>query len=137
MFDAAPSGQLTLEIVPGEDEWGTRSDDRWRADLLGLRREIERSVPSAVVPPAAAPGTKGVEVLDVIVTLGTAGVFTATVEAFRAWLQHKPGRRSIVVRWTSRDEDGRLRSGTTTVTGENVDSNDLSVVSSEVFKGSP
>jgi CTP:molybdopterin cytidylyltransferase MocA len=59
-------------------------------------------------------GTKGA-VDQVIVALGSAGVFTAMVDCLRAWLGRDRDRR-IDVRWV---ENGQERS--VTLTGEAVD----------------
>lgn len=133
---ALTAPHITIEIAPGLEEWESSDDDRWRSDLFELRQEMERAAPEAVSDGIAAPGTKkGVELIEIIVALGSAGVFSAAVEAFKAWLAARPsGRRTISVTYTVVDEDGRRRQGNAVITGDNVDSNELTAATGEVFK---
>jgi hypothetical protein len=90
------------------------SDDRWRDqvaaffdDLRGQADLVRRASPVA--------GTRGA-VEEVIVALGSAGAFTATVEVVRARLARDRSRR-IGVRW---NEDGTQRFVTLTGDVESV-----------------
>lgn len=66
-------------------------DERWLAQAHDLVNELRREVPVRTER-AAAPGTKGA-VDTVILALGSAGVFTAAVECFKAWLSRDRSRK--------------------------------------------
>src|SRR6185312_1395570 len=89
-------------------------DDRWRAQVASFTTELGAVVDTTQrVRPVG--GTKG-GITEVIIALGSAGVFTATVECLRAWLSRDRGRR-VELRW---DEGGVARSFT--LTGDAIDS---------------
>ncbi len=121
-------GSLVLRVVPAEDEWGWRND-KWRTDVFELEQVLLANVPEAVRRPTPDEAHKGLDLLAVIVALGSAGAFTAAVEAFKAWLGKKPDRRSIVVEYQVGDEIGRI-----TVDATNVDSGDLAEIASKAFR---
>ncbi|MDM7854544.1 hypothetical protein [Cellulomonas alba] len=87
--------ELVLHVSPGTDEWGTADDDRWRADLAELHRLLARELPDETQEPTQADGTRGIELAQVLVDLGSAGVITAAVEVVKAWIAARPGRRSV------------------------------------------
>lgn len=66
-------------------------DERWLAQAQDLVNELRREVPVRTER-AAAPGTKGT-VDTIILALGSAGVFTAAVECFKAWLSRDRSRK--------------------------------------------
>jgi hypothetical protein len=113
MSDIPVRRELELVIEPHNDEYG-RDDDRWRAQVATLHQELQARV-DTVSRGRLVPGTKGT-IDQLIVALGSAGAFTATVECFRAWLGRDKNRR-IDVRW---DEDGVERY--VTFQGDAVDS---------------
>ena len=99
MPDSVSGGQFEIAIEPRSHEYDD-DDDRWRNQIIGLYSELRVQV----------------DTLDeLIVALGSAGAFTATVECLRAWLGRDRSRR-IDVRW---DEDGAERF--VTLTGDAID----------------
>lgn len=127
MSDAAgqPSSAqvpVVLRVAPAEDEWGGKTD-KWRSDAHELKQVLDVHLGEAVRPPTPNERHKGIDVLAVIVALGSSGALTAAVEAFRVWLGRKPDRRKLVVTY---EVDGRENS--LTVDAENVDSGDLAAV---------
>ena len=94
--------ELKLVIEPHNDEY-ERDDNRWQAQVSTLDRELQARV-DIVEHGRVVPGTRG-SIEQLVVALGSAGVFTAMVECFRAWLGRDKSRR-IDVRW---DEDGAER----------------------------
>jgi Effector Associated Constant Component 1 len=106
------SGQFEIAIEPRSHEYDDH-DDRWRNQVIGLYSELRAQV-DAVQRSREVPGMKGT-LDELIVALGSAGAFTATVECLRAWLGRDRSRR-IDVRW---DEDGAERF--VTLTGDAID----------------
>ena len=102
-----------LSIAPQTSRYDPE-DDRWRVQisqlLLGLQQEVggvrRDSIPSA--------GTKG-GVESIVVALGSAGAFTATVEFVRAWLG-RDRSRSLEISWSA---EGARR--VISVTGDAID----------------
>lgn len=129
--DESPSVPVTIEVAPSTAEWGAQND-RWSEDLLELRQRLERELPTEVEPAKVEDGKLGLELIPIVVALGSAGVFAAMVDVFRAWLSEKPGRREITA--TIKGPDGER---TVTVTGDNVQSGDLATTLQEVARQSP
>jgi hypothetical protein len=121
---------LILSAAPTEEEWGSRND-KWRSDLFELEQTLRASVPDAVQGTVAGKDTKGVELLQVVVDLASAGALTAVVEGYKAWLGQKPERRRLQIGWRIGD-----RSGDFTADAENIDSGDIATIASEAFKAS-
>jgi hypothetical protein len=113
MPDIPAQRVFELVIEPRTDEY-SRDDDRWQAQVATLRRDLQTQV-DTVDRARPVPGTKGT-IDELIVALGSAGVFTVMVECIRAWLGRDKSRR-IDVRW---DEDGVERF--VTFRGDAVDS---------------
>lgn len=88
----AVSVRITLE--PGTDMWD-KNDDRWRGDLIDLRRTLERDAPEAVEAVPAGSDGKGLVLAPIILALGSAGVFTAIVESLKAWLGRRPSTSTV------------------------------------------
>lgn len=109
--------QLVVRVAPGADEWGTCDDDRWRHDLYELEQDLERALRGAVQPAVVRRDIKGVELIEVVLAFGSAGVFTAAVEVFKAWLAKKPDRRTLDVTWLGRDGNRTLRIDATNIGG--------------------
>ena len=99
MSDSDAAGSFEFVIEPRSDDYHS-DDERWRDQVAGLYSALREQVDVAQRGHPAA-GTKGATEA-VIVALGSAGAFTATVECFRAWLGRDRSRR-IDVRW---DENG-------------------------------
>jgi len=106
------TGSFEMALEPRSGDYRP-DDDRWRAQVAGLVSELHRQ---ADVERRSAPieGTKGA-LDELVVALGSAGAFTATVECLRAWLSRDRSRR-IDVRW---DENGKKRY--VTLTGDAID----------------
>jgi hypothetical protein len=112
MSDPDSRGVLKLSVEPHNDGYHP-DDDRWRRQATALYAELD-AVTDVERHTRPVPGTRGA-VEQVIVALGSAGVFSAAVECLRAWLGRDRGRR-IDIRW---DEDGVEHF--VTLTGEGVD----------------
>jgi hypothetical protein len=123
---------VSLTMVPSESEWGSRND-RWRSDLFELRQRIERAVPDGVAPSQPVDGQMGLEWAQIIVDFAAAGVFTAAIEAMKAWLHEKPGRRAIEAEYEY-DDNGTVRRGRATITADNIASNDVTTALGEVLQ---
>lgn len=110
-----PDGRVStfeMSIEPRSVDY--RPDDhRWGGQVAGLIADLNRQVD---VERRGSPvdGTKGT-LDELVIALGSAGAFTATVECLRAWLGRDRSRR-IDVRW---DEDGRDRH--VTLSGDAID----------------
>jgi hypothetical protein len=124
---------LRLVVTPADDFF-KKSDERWQAELFDLQQVLEREVGSTVEPVEVTEGKKGIELVEVILTLGSAGAFTAAVEAFKVWMGKKPDQRKLDVTWQIvEDEDGG-RSGHLRVDATNVDSADVAAVANNLPK---
>jgi hypothetical protein len=108
--DSSGSFEIALEPRNGDYE---QHDERWQSQVVGLISELRREVD---VERRGTPveGSKGT-LDELVVALGSAGAFTATVECLRAWLGRDRSRR-IDVRW---NEDGKARH--VTLTGDAID----------------
>jgi Effector Associated Constant Component 1 len=105
-------GLFEVAVEPHNDQYDP-DDDRWRGQVVTLYQDLNAQV-DTVRRGRPVEGTKGA-IDQVIVALGSAGVFTAMVDCLRAWLGRDRDRR-IDVRWV---ENGQERS--VTLTGEAVD----------------
>lgn len=119
MADSVSGGQFEIAIEPRNQEYD-RDDDRWRNQVIGLYSELGAQV-DTVRRSREVAGTKGT-LDELIVALGSAGAFTATVECLRAWLNRDRSRR-IDVRW---DENGAERF--VTLTGDAIDVDSVRVI---------
>jgi hypothetical protein len=112
MSDRGTTGSFELAVEPRSDDYHP-DDDRWRDQVAGLYSALHEQA-DVVQRGAAVAGTKGT--LDtLVVALGSAGAFTATVECLRAWLS-RDRSRSIDVRW---DDNGTERF--VTLSGDAID----------------
>jgi hypothetical protein len=75
-----------------------------------------------------AEGKKGIELVEVVLTLGSAGAFTAAVEAFKIWMAKKPDHRKLDVTYEIVEGEGGNRTGHIRVDATNVDSADIAAV---------
>jgi|SRR6516165_6030094 hypothetical protein len=104
----------TFEVtVEARNEQYDPDDVRWLDQVATLYTDLHAEV-GAVKRGDPVKGTKGT-IDQLIIALGSAGAFTATVDCLRAWLERDRNRR-VEVRW---DENGLERS--VTLTGEAVD----------------
>ena len=109
---SSSGGSFEVVVEPRNDEYDP-DDDGWRDQVAGLYADLDDSVDTARQSRPVA-GSKGA-VDQLIIAMGSAGVFTAAVDCLRAWLSRDKDRR-IDLRWT---ENGVERS--MTLTGEAVD----------------
>lgn len=73
-------------------------DDRWLDQIQQFGTELGREIGDVTRVRQPVPGTKGT--LDsVLLSVGSAGVLSATVEFLRAWLQ-RDSSRTLRVSWT-------------------------------------
>jgi len=112
MSDSESGRPFEVAVEPHNDTYDP-DDQGWRDQITTLYRELDAET-GIVRRGRPVEGAKGA-VDQVIVALGSAGVFTAVVDCLRAWLSRDRDRR-IDVRWV---ENGRERS--VTLTGEAVD----------------
>ncbi|MCA2214024.1 effector-associated constant component EACC1 [Jidongwangia harbinensis] len=118
-------GVVRLTVEPHHHGYDP-GDDRWRLQATALYTELD-AVADVERRTRAVPGTRG-SVEQVVVALGSAGVFTAAVECLRAWLGRDRGRR-IDLRW---DEDGVERY--VTLVGAGVDAETVRELSRAVSR---
>jgi Effector Associated Constant Component 1 len=107
-----PSGALEVIVEPRNDRYDP-DDDGWRDQAVTLYADLDAHVDTSrrARPTDGAKGAAD----QLIIALGSAGVFAAVVDCLRAWLGRDRDRR-IDVRWV---ENGVERS--VTLTGQAVD----------------
>jgi hypothetical protein len=101
-------------VVEPRNDTYDRDDDRWRAQIAAFTTELDAVADTAQRARPVA-GTKGA-LTEVVVALGSAGAFTATVECLRAWLGRDRSRR-VDLRWDEGGVERRM-----TLTGDAIDS---------------
>lgn len=126
-----PDLHVVLAVAPTEDEWGSR-DDRWRSDVFELETALRHRVPDGMRGIVPARDQKGVELIEVVVDLASAGAFTAAVEGLKLWLNKKPDRRTLRLGYRVGNRTGEITADAT-----NIDSGDLARIASEAFKAQP
>jgi hypothetical protein len=94
--DTASNTALELIIEAKSDRYDPL-DDRWLTQTNELYTALCRDVGGARLERTAVPGAKGTAEA-IILALGSAGVFTAAVEFFRAWLG-RDRTRSVEISW--------------------------------------
>jgi hypothetical protein len=112
MPDSGADTTFDFTVEPYNDQYDP-DDDRWLDQVATLYTDLHTQV-DVVKRGLPVEGTKGA-IEQLVVALGSAGAFTATVDCLRAWLARDRDRR-VEVRW---DENGLERS--VTLTGESVD----------------
>jgi Effector Associated Constant Component 1 len=112
MSGYGPGGVLEVAVEPRNDSYDP-DDDGWRDQVATLYADLDAQV-DTIRRAQAADGAKGAAD-QLVIALGSAGVFAAVVDCLRAWLGRDRDRR-IDVRWV---ENGTERS--LTLTGEAVD----------------
>lgn len=110
---SSSSAALDLVIEPRTGRFDP-DDDRWRRQVSDLVNGLDAEVGGIRRESEQVPGAKG-SVDTVILALGSAGAFTATVEFLRAWLTRDRSRR-LDLSW---EADGRTER--VTVSGDAVD----------------
>jgi hypothetical protein len=91
-------------------------DDRWLGQVALLTADLRREGGVVTRRSVPQPGRKG-DVGSLILALGSAGVFTAVIEAIKAFVARDDGRM-VKLSW---HQDGRLQS--LEVGGRNFDDN--------------
>ncbi len=94
-----------LQIEPVTSRFDP-DDDRWRAQVSQLYSGLGDEVGGVRREHVSIPGAKG-EIATVILSLGSAGAFTAMAEYLRAWLGRDKGR-SLDVSWTEDGEEHKV-----------------------------
>jgi hypothetical protein len=112
MSSHGTDGVLAIVVEPCNDRYDP-DDDGWRDQVATLYADLDAQVDTARRA-RPADGTKGAAD-QMIIALGSAGVFATVVDCMRAWLGRDRDRR-IDVRWA---ENGMERS--VTLTGQAVD----------------
>ena len=112
MSGAGADSPFEVAVEPHNDSYDP-DDEGWRDQVATLYADLDAQV-DTVRQGRPAGGTKGT-VDQLIIALGSAGVFGAAVDCLRAWLGRDRDRR-IDGRWV---ENGVERS--VTLTGEAVD----------------
>jgi hypothetical protein len=107
-----PNGVLEVVVEPRNDRYDP-DDDGWRDQVATLYADLDAQA-GTIRRARPADGAKG-GADQLIIALGSAGVFAAAVDCLRAWLGRDRDRR-IDVHWV---ENGVERS--VTLTGEAVD----------------
>jgi hypothetical protein len=82
-------------------------DDRWRDQVADLVGELRFEGAVAVPRQTPVPGTKGITA-EIILALGSAGVFSAVVETLRVWLSRDKTRSLELTYTNARGETGRV-----------------------------
>jgi hypothetical protein len=93
---------VTLE--PGSTRFSPH-DDRWLAQVADLVSELDRVSSPKVRRDRPVEGNKGA-ITDVVVSLGSVGVFKSLVDVIRLWLGRDSGR-TLRLTWF---ESGKLQS---------------------------
>ena len=112
MPGADSDGSFEVAVEPRNDQYDP-DDDGWQDQVRTLYADLDATVGTIRRGRPVAGAKGGADQL--ILALGSAGVFTAVVECLRAWLGRDRDRR-LDVRWV---ENGAERS--VTLTGEAVD----------------
>ena len=112
MSGPGSAGTFEVAVEPRNDSYDP-DDDGWRDQVATLYADLDAQV-DTVRRGRPVGGAKGA-VDQLVIALGSAGVFAAVVDCLRAWLGRDRDRR-IDVRWV---ENGVERS--VTLTGEAVD----------------
>jgi hypothetical protein len=88
---------VSSRFQPGSDKWlGERED---------LRDELERSLGAGVVRRGSPkPGSKGPELIPIIVALGGAHAFQALAQCFTSWLKNRGRESSVAITATIGDQ---------------------------------
>jgi Effector Associated Constant Component 1 len=103
---------LEIDLVARNDRYDDE-DPRWREQIGVLIGDLRRGTESVRLRRIAVPGTKGA-VDQLILSLGSAGVFSVAVQVISTWLS-RDRHRSVEMTFT--DAAGRVQ--TVRVTAEN------------------
>ena len=118
------STSLDLVIEPRSSRFD-EDDDRWRSQVRDLYRDLDAEVGGIHRRSRHVAGTRGT-VDTVILALGSAGAFTATVEFLRAWLS-RDRSRSLSISWDVEGREERV-----SVSGDAIDGTALDRIAEAV-----
>ncbi len=91
---------LDISLVPRSDRYED-DDDRWRDQVGDLVHELRVETDAVTVSRNRVPGTKG-SLDQLVLTLGSAGVFTTAVDVLRIWLARDKSR-SVELQYQDRE----------------------------------
>ncbi len=97
--------RLNLRIAAHADGYEP-DDERWLRQERDLFQDLDAQVGDISREAVVVPGTRGV-VESVILALGSAGAFRASVALFRAWLARDTSRR-VELTWTVDGREERI-----------------------------
>ena len=95
---------VELRLEPLTDRFDAL-DDRWLEQVDGFVDELDEEVGGVDRDRQATPGGKGFDLANIVLTLGSAGAFTATVEVIKSWLS-RDRSRSVRMSWS---ETGKVQ----------------------------
>ena len=77
--------QLELKIEPSSDRFDPL-DDRWLEQVDGFADELDQELGGVKRQRRPVDGGKGFDLASIVLSLGSAGALTATVELVKSWL---------------------------------------------------
>jgi hypothetical protein len=102
-WECALAESVELRLQPGTESFDP-ADELWLRQVRDLARELHRAG-IALQSPAPEPGAKGA-IDQIVISLGSAGAFTALVETVKSWLDRDRTRTLEVTYF----KDGNLGS---------------------------
>jgi len=93
---------VEVELEPGSSRFAP-DDERWLAQVADFASEISGATGAVSRRERAVPSSKG-GLIDIVMSVGSAGGFTAGVEMIKAWL-NRDSSRTIKLQWY---ENGKL-----------------------------
>jgi hypothetical protein len=112
---------LDVNLVPHSDRFAD-DDDRWLDQVADLVHELRVETQAVRVARTPVAGTKG-SLDQLVLSLGSAGVFTAALDVMRAWLARD---RTRSIELTYQDRQGKQQR--LSVTAEHADEHALAPV---------
>lgn len=113
--------KLDISLRPHSERYAD-DDDRWRDQIADLVHELRVETDAVKVSRMPVPGTKG-SLDQLLLTLGSAGVFTTALDVLRIWLARDKTRS---VELTYQDRQGKEQR--LNVTAEHADEDALAPV---------
>ena len=95
------TAKVTIAMTPASEKYDA-GDDRWHEQVADLVHELRVQTDAISVERTPVPGTKG-SLDQLVLTLGSAGVFTTVLDVLRIWLARDKTRS---VELTYQDRDG-------------------------------
>jgi hypothetical protein len=91
---------VTIGLSPTSEKYDA-DDERWRDQVADLVADLRAETDAVSREWTPVPGTKG-GIDELVLALGSAGVFTTAVEVLRAWLS-RDQTRAVELSYTDRD----------------------------------